>query len=167
MITKPRLEYRREQPFVAIRQNVSIPFGHLLSPLWDEVHAWLDAMEVLPSGPPIIRYLTTDMANGLDIEVGFLLDRPILGTDRFSADVFPAGHYAALVYSGPYDNDGLVGATGALLDWARQNHIAWQTTMVEHVEWWKARSEIYLTDPALEPDPQKWQTELVFLTRET
>jgi effector-binding domain-containing protein len=70
------------------------------------------------------------------------------------------------VYSGPYDNDGLVKATAALLDWAQENHITWQTSMLNDVEWWRARSEFYHTDPAVEPDPEKWQTELVFLTAE-
>jgi effector-binding domain-containing protein len=166
MITQPRLEYRPEQHFVAIRQHVSVPFGPLLGPLWGEVGGWLGARGLTPAGPPIIRYLTCDMSKDLYIEVGFPVAAAVTGDERVFAEVFPAGRYATLVYSGPYDNDGLVKATAALLDWAQENHITWQTSMLNDVEWWRARSEFYHTDPAVEPDPEKWQTELVFLTAE-
>jgi hypothetical protein len=31
---------------------------------------------------------------------------------------------------------------------------------------WDARIEFYITDPAVEPDPKKWKTELAFLVAE-
>ena len=164
MITVPRLEKRNAIPYVAIRTQVSVPFGAVLPPLWGKVFAWLATKGITPSGAPFIRYLTTDMARKLDLEVGFPVAVPVPGDHRISAGVFPAGRYAVCVYSGPYE--GLVEATAALLEWAQKNNVVWQTATVDNIEWWEARIEFYLTDPAAEPDPQKWQTELAFLVAE-
>jgi effector-binding domain-containing protein len=164
MITPPALEYRPEQPFAAIRTQVAIPFGQVLGPLWGEVAAWLESQGIAPSGAPFIRYLTTDMSAKLDIEVGFPVAAASTGNGRVVVGAFPAGRYAVLVYTGPYEGDGLVKATAALLDWAKANHVTWRVSHNDGVEWWDGRAEWYLTDPRGEPDPQKWQTELAFLT---
>jgi effector-binding domain-containing protein len=164
MITKPRLEHRHEIHYVAIRTQVAIPFGAVLPPLWNEVFAWLRSKSIAPAGAPFIRYLTTDMARKLDLEVGIPVASAVPGERRISAGVFPAGEYAVMVYSGPYEGRGLVNANAALIAWAKDNHIAFQKSSKDGVEWWEARLENYITDPATEPDPQKWQTELAFLT---
>jgi effector-binding domain-containing protein len=168
MLSKPKLEDRKEQHYVAIRTAVPIPFGKYLAPLWEEVETWLKSQGVPPSihGPAIIRYLTTDMSKKLDIEVGFVVDRALSGNDRILADVFPAGNYATLLYTGSYKGKGIYKATVALLDWAKDNGIVWNTSTKNGVEWWNGRVEWYLTDPAKEPDTKKYQTELAFLTAE-
>jgi len=164
MITEPNLERRSEQNYAVIRQHVSIPFGPVLGQLWKEVSDWLGSKGITPSGPPIIRYLTTDMDKGLDIEVGFPVSSAVPGEGRISGVVFPAGRYAVTVHSGPYDD--LVAATAELLAWAEKNGIVWQTSIMDNVEWWAARIESYPTDPDKEPDPKKWKTELAFLVAE-
>ena len=164
MISEPRLEFRPQQHFVAIRQHVFVPFADLLPPLWGDIMSWLGEKGLEPCGPPFIRYLTVDMEKGMDVEVGFPVEGLVVGERQFISGIFPAGRYACLLYSGPYDNQGLVEATTCLLDWAAANQISWETTMIGLVEWWQMRTEVYLTDPATEPDPQKWRTELVFLT---
>lgn len=163
MITKPKLEQHAEQHYVAIRTQVPIPFGKFLPPLWGEVHVWLESKGMSSSGAPFIRYLTTDMTKKLDIEVGFPVATAVSGDDRITAGVFPSGHYATLIYTGPYKGKGLFKATVALLEWAKENNIDWQTSTIDNVEWWGGRIEFYLTDPDKEPDPKKWQTELAFL----
>jgi effector-binding domain-containing protein len=160
MITEPVLEYRPAQPFVAVRTRVDIPFGELLPGLWGETIALLTNKGLGPSGPPFIRYLTTDMEKQLDIEVGFPVAAAVTGGGRVSAGVFPAGRYAVSSYFGPYDN--LVAATSELLAWAEKNAIRWDTAISNGEETWASRIEWYPTDPAQEPDPQKWQTELAF-----
>lgn len=163
MITKPVIVQRPAQPFAALRMQVPIPFGQYLGPAWQEVAAWLAGKGLEPNGPPIIRYLTTDMANKLEIEVGFPVETALEGDARITTDTFPAGRYAMLTYWGPYKDNGLMKATAALLDWAREQNITWQTSTQDNVEWWQARLESYVTDPDLEPDPQKWQTDIIFL----
>ena len=107
MNTKPKLEHRLAQHYVAIHTQLPIPFGALLPPLWDEVHNWMAGRHLATAGAPFIRYFTTDMANKLDIEAGFPIATPTTGDDRISAGVLPSGRYAVLVYTGPYKGDGI------------------------------------------------------------
>ncbi len=167
MITQPKLEQRREQIYVAIRTAVPIPFGKYLQPLWAEVDLWLRSKGIpnTSSGPAIIRFLTTDMSKKLDIDVGFTIDKIVPGDDRVIVDALPAGQYATLLYTGPVKGKGIYNATVALLDWAKANYIDWNTSIKNDVEWWNGRVEFYLTDPAKEPDPKKFQTELAFLVK--
>jgi effector-binding domain-containing protein len=167
MLTQPKLDQRKEQVYAAIRTAVPIPFGKYLQPLWAEVDHWLrsQGIPLTSSGPAIIRYLTTDMSKKLDIEVGFTIDKAMPGNDRIIVDVLPAGQYATLLYTGSFKGKGIYNATVALLDWATANHIVWDTSIKNDVEWWNGRVEFYLTDPAKEPDPKKYQTELAFLVK--
>ncbi len=164
MITEPKLEKRDPQPYAAVRAQVPIPFGRLLPPLWQESRDWLASKGVSLAGPPLIRYLTTDMAKKLDIEVGWPAATEVPGDGRVVTGVLPAGRYAVLTYTGSYRGKGLMKATAALLGWADENHIAWQKSARDDAEWWGARLEYYLTDIAQQPDPKKWQAELAFLT---
>ena len=165
MITEPRLERRKKQHYVAMRMAVPIPFGKYLQPAWDEVYDWLNSKEIKPSGPAIIRYLTTDMSKALDIDVGFAVDKAVKGDGRITADFLPAGRYATLLYTGPYKGQGIFKATVALLEWAKENKIKWDTSKNKGVEWWNGRSEFYFSDPAVDKDPKKYQTELAFLVK--
>lgn len=164
MLSKPKLEQRPVQYYAAIRTAVPIPFGKYLVPLWDEVFGWLKDKGVTPSGPSIIRYLTTDMSKKPDIDVSFTIDQPIPGDDRVSVDALPAGRYATLLYTGPYKGKGVFKATVALLEWAQANNIDWSVSQKDGLEWWNGRTEFYLTDPDFETDTKKYQTELAFLT---
>jgi hypothetical protein len=91
MNVEPKLEYRKDQPYVAVRAQVVIPFGELLGGLWGEANAFLVDKGLAPSGPPFIRYLTTDMDKKLDIEVGFPVSNVVVGNDRITTGVFSAG----------------------------------------------------------------------------
>jgi effector-binding domain-containing protein len=165
MTTEPKIERRKKQHYVAIRMTVPLPFGKYLQPAWDEVYAWLKSNDMKPSGPAIIRYITTDMSKELDIDVGFTVDKAVKGSDRSIADFLPAGKYATLMYTGPYKGKGIFKATVALLEWAKENKIKWDTSKKKGVEWWNARTEFYFSDPAVEDDPRNFKTELAFLVR--
>src|SRR5574339_859598 len=110
--------------------------------------------ELEPSGPAIIRYLTTDMSQALDIDVGFTVGKAIRGDASITADFLPAGKYATLLYTGPYRGKGIFKATVALLEWAEEHGVKWDTSAKRNVEWWKGRAEFYFSDPALEKDPR-------------
>ena len=57
---------------------------------------------------------------------------------------------------------GLVGPTAFLLKWAEEHNLTWDVTQTPEGERWGARLEIYETDPATEPDLNKWTTQLAF-----
>jgi effector-binding domain-containing protein len=157
--TEPKLEQRDEQPYIGIRTKAAIPeLPTVIPQLHEEAHAWLGAQGMAPSGPPFIRYYTTDMATKLDIELGWPTERALASDGRIHAGVLPAGRYAVLLYTGPYEN--LVSVTAGLLEWAEAHNVAWKMDGEE----WGSRLEWYLTDPGEEPDSAKWETELAFLT---
>jgi effector-binding domain-containing protein len=116
MITKPKIEHCFEQPYVAVRTALPIPFGKYLPQLWDEVFQWLNDKGKRIPGLAIIRYFTTDMSKRLDIDVGFLIDEVVSGDDRITLGFLPAGRYATLLYTGPYKGKGIYNATVALLE---------------------------------------------------
>jgi effector-binding domain-containing protein len=165
MVSEPKIERRKRQNYLAIRMAVPIPFGKYLQPAWDEVYDWLKSRDIKPSGPALIRYLTTDMSKELDIDVGFTVDRAVKGDERITADFLPAGRYATLLYTGPYRGKGIFKATVALLEWAKENEVKWDTSRKKGIEWWNGRAEFYFSDPAIEKDPTKFKTELAFLVK--
>jgi effector-binding domain-containing protein len=112
---------------------------------------------VAPAGAPFIRYHVINMQAKLDIEVGAPVAGPLPGDGRVKAGVLPAGRYAALVYTGV--ENGIKG-NQALLDWARAKGIRWDRWDDENGDAFGARYESFLTNPADEPDPAKWETEV-------
>ncbi len=165
MITTPALEHRQEQRYAAVRMAVPIPFGSYLGPAWKQVNQWLEEKGVESTGPAIIRYLTTDMSKQLDIEVGFTIEQELPGDGKVITDLLPEGEYATLLYTGPYKGKGVYKATVALLEWAKENQIEWDTSVKNDAEWWNGRVEFYLSDPDKETDTKKYRTELAFLVR--
>jgi len=70
----------------------------------------------------------------------------------------PAGRYATLRHTG--HPDGLAGATRTLLDWAAQQHLAWDVTSTPDREQRGCRLEIYHDEPG--QDMSEGETELAF-----
>jgi effector-binding domain-containing protein len=165
MPTEPKIENRKQQYYAAIRVAVPIPFGKYLQPLWNEVNGWLKSQGVDTPGPAIIRYLTTDMSTKLDIDVGFAVDRHLSGNDRIIIDALPAGKYATLLYTGSYRGKGIYKTNVAMMEWAKENGVNWNTNTRNGVEWWNGRVEWYLTDPKKETDTKKYQAELTIMTK--
>jgi effector-binding domain-containing protein len=101
------------------------------------------------------------MAAKMEIDVGVPVATAVTGDNRITADILPVGRYATLIYTGPYE--GLMQATGDLLDWAENKGIVWDKWPAgPKGEGWLARIENYLTDPTKEANPAKWETELAF-----
>lgn len=159
MITEPTIQDRTEQPYVAIRAGARMAeLDRVIPRLIGEVSAWLREHAVAPTGAPFVRYLVVDMDDELDIEVGFPVAGAPEGGGGVTAGVLPGGRYASVLYTGPYD--GVPRANMALTDWGAEQGLAWDTREADHGEGFAARLETYFTDPAKEPDPAKWQTEV-------
>lgn len=164
MLTTPKLLDLPAKHFAVVRIQAAIPFGELVQPAHQEVNTWLKSKGLAPSGAPIIRYLTTDMSTKLDMEIGWQVAQPVDGDGRIIGITLPAGQYAAISYFGPYEGDGLYNANRELVEWIAKNNVPCSKKVIDGVEWWDARYESYETDPGDEPDPQKWQTDVLFLT---
>ena len=162
MIIEPKIEHRNGRPYVGIRAQVKMQeLGRTLPPIWGEVYGWLASKGLKPAGAPLWRYRVIDMAVKLEIDVAVPVAAAVIGDNRIIADILPAGRYATLIYTGPYE--GLRQATADLLAWAGKKDIVWDKQPAgPKSEAWRARVENYLTDPTKEPDPAKWETELAF-----
>jgi effector-binding domain-containing protein len=159
-ITEPKIEERAEVPYMGIRTQISMQdMGTGIIPqLHDEVRAWLDKQGLSPSGAPFIRYWVINMPGMMDIELGWPVASRLAGTDRIQPGVLPAGRYAMLLYTGDYS--GLMEANRVLIDWAKENGIAWDNRPIDAGDAFGARFETYFIDPGNEPDPAKWETEV-------
>lgn len=156
MIGKPQIDNRTEQPYMGIRTQT--PFKGMfkvINKLFKEINAWAKKHNVTPAGPPFLRYHVIDMAGQMDIEVGIPVAKSLPADERVSPGVLPAGRYASLIYSG----SGLAG-NKALIEWARDNGIAWDRWDDPQGDAFRSRYEAYLTDPKIEPRKTKWEVEV-------
>jgi effector-binding domain-containing protein len=159
--TEPRLDERPERRYAGVRTDVTMDeMAEAIPTLIEEVEAWLAARGVAPAGAPFVRYHVIDMAGPLDIEVGFPVDEEVVGDGRVGPGALPAGRYASLVYIGA--ENGIAG-NAALIDWAAEAGIAWDAYESPRGHGFRGRVETFLSDPAEEPDPARWRTEVAIL----
>jgi effector-binding domain-containing protein len=159
-MSAPEIVTRAEQPYVAIRGQVSMAELGPFAGRTGEVFAWLGARGLDPAGPPFLRYNVIDMMRQLEVEAGVPVAVPADGGGEVISGVLPAGRYATVTHVGHPSE--LLGVTKALLDWAAGQGLTWDMSPGEDGDRWGSRLEIYLTDPREEPDMSKWVTRLAF-----
>ncbi len=158
MITEPKVEDRKEQPYVAIRTQATMnELDKAIPQGIGEVAAWLGNQGIAPTGAPFIRYLVIDMEALLEIEVGFPVASALAGNGHVRAGILPAGHYASLVYTNIEKG---IEANYALLKWGEAQGLVWDQWQTEKGDAFGSRFESFLTNPDEEPDPTKWETEV-------
>ena len=160
--TEPKIEQRPAQHYVAIRSQTTMGEMSTLIPQHiDEVAAWLGQQGIEPDGAPIIRYhacpSSAMMTATLDIAIGFPISRAVTDTERIIADSLPAGRYASLVYTGV--ENGIAG-NAALIEWANQQGIEWDSWDNQIGEAFAGRVEHLLDGPDDDPNPSNWKTEV-------
>ena len=158
MITKPKVEERAEQPYMAIRTQATMQQLDTVIPQGlGEVFGWLGKQGAAAAGAPFIRYLVINMEAQLEIEVGVPVASALPGDGRICAGRLPAGRYASLIYTGI---DTGIEANAALLDWGTEQGLVWDTWAAQNGDGWGARYESFLTNPDEEPDRAKWETKV-------
>jgi effector-binding domain-containing protein len=161
-MTEPHLTYREALPYVAIRKRVAMSdIPTVVPPLWPEVISWLTEQHLAPTGDAFIRYLQMDKNHVLEVEVGFPVASAPLGNQHVQAGVFPNGHYVALTHMGHYS--GLFNAWGTLEAWMERKKLKEHSSQSKEGYEWGMRAEFYPTDPEIELNPEKWQTDLLCL----
>jgi len=160
--TDPTLITRKEQPYVAIKTTVTIQELPAIVPKdLTQLYAWLEAHKLKPAGAPFVRYVVVDMDKGLDIEIGVPVVKAVSGDSKVTSGVLPTGKYASLTYFGDYS--GLKTPNAQIQKWGMDKGLTWKRQKTEHGEEWVGRLEVYKTDPNKEPDPSKWETEVLYL----
>ena len=124
---------------------------------------WLAAHGTRPSGKPFLRYHVIDMPKRMDVEVGFPVERAPDAEPPFASLQLPAGRYAVLAYEGVKNG---VPANKQLLEWVAEHGEQVVSHSSENGEAFKARYETFLVDGTVEPDPDKWETEVAMKLRD-
>jgi effector-binding domain-containing protein len=157
VLTLPKIVERAAQPYVAVREKVTIPFGPTIDRVMPEVVGWLQKHGVEQFGPAVFKYDFINMPD-LEMEFGFAPTKPIRGDGRVAAGVLPAGKYATVAYWGHYDD--LMDVTALLIGWAKQKGIVWDAKETPQGDTFTSRFELYPNGPMDEPDPAKWETQI-------
>jgi effector-binding domain-containing protein len=157
-MSEPTVLERTEQPYVAIPIRATLREWGEVNALVPEVYGWLAARGITPAGAVFYRHL---VVGGFDekfsVEVGVPVAEPVEGDGRVQAGAKPAGRYVVAVHHG--HPDGIAQSHRALVAWAEREGVP----LAKDGEVWGGMYESYRTDPAVEPDPTKWETELAYL----
>jgi effector-binding domain-containing protein len=158
----PSIVDRPEQSYLSIPATVTTQTVSEAADRLPGLMEWLAARSIEPVGAPFLKYDVIDMAGQLQVRVGVPVPSSGLSeaSEEVVAGVLPAGRYATVVHTGP--PSALVGTTRDLLEWGADQGVQWDVTPTDAGDAWGARLEAFLTDPQLEPDPERWQTELLF-----
>lgn len=143
------VEIRTTDPQPVVYRQATTPLAELgaeLGRIVQLVHAEVRGLGAA-SGAPFVRY--QEMGDPATIEVGIPVVEPLAVTEPTVNGELPGGRHAVCAHVGSYDR--LAEAWATLAEWLaktgeRPAGPAWES---------------YLTDPALEPDPALWITEIV------
>ncbi len=102
------------------------------------------------AGPPYSIYYNWDPDGMVLVECGIPLEEAIEGEDALKISSTPGGKAVKAAYYGPYEEMAVVYE-------ALEQYMA--TMKLEPIG---MAYEVYVTDPAEEPDPQKWETIVYF-----
>jgi effector-binding domain-containing protein len=163
MTHDPQVQARAAQHYAGIPVTVTMDgLSAAVDSGLPELFGWLASQGIAPAGPPFISYLVIDMAGKMQIELGVPVAAPVTASGRVQPGSLPEGKYLVLRHTGPYH--GLIASNAALQQWAREHQIEFDTWDTADGSAWRSRAEHYLTNPAAEPDPAKWETDVAYLT---
>ncbi len=145
------VEIHELQPQEAAIIRVDVPFAELPAAIGQaliEVNDQMAAAGVDLAGPPFTRYPSVDPA-GIRAECGFPVMRPAPDVGRVEPARLPGGRAASVIHVGPYDTlDQTYDRLQRSLD---------RSALHASGPMW----EVYWTDPDMEPDQERWRTEII------
>src|SRR6266566_4427697 len=136
MASKPSIESRTAQPYVAIAGAVTMATMDDIIRRLPEVFAYLAGQGIAPAGPPFFRYHVIDMARTLEMEVGVPVTGLLIAPPPFVTGTLPEGRYVTTVHAGHPDQ--LIHATADLLAWAGKQGLTWDMAETPQGERWAA-----------------------------
>ena len=163
MLTTPTIVDRDSTPYVAVLRRVPMSeIGRISASTHDLVLDFVRQGGGEP-GAPLIKYNLVDMDGIMELEFGVLLNSDVTATGEFFVGELPAGRYATITHTGPYDE--LYDVTGLFVGWAKERGIAWDSEPEGAGERFVSRVETYLNDPA-DVAEQELVTQLDFKVRD-
>lgn len=159
------IETRTAQPYVAIPVQVTLADWGQANALVPEVFAWLGQRGIPPAGSLFYRYYIPGGMDGeYSIEVGVPVASPREGDGRVVAGEIPAGSYAVYRHHGHPDQ--LWEIEQQFEAWLASEGIEPDTADVGGATRWAGRFESFMTNPADEPNPDNWITEVAWRIRD-
>jgi len=144
------IQMRRAQPVLSIRTFVKPEeVTRALAKGLAEVMTYLTEAGGRTDGAPFARY-HGEKDGLIELETGIPVAERVTGKDRIAAGTLPEGRVAMRWYPGPYT--GRAEARAQLGEWIRSRGLT-----TRGGPW-----EIFWTDPAREPDPARWRTQIVW-----
>jgi effector-binding domain-containing protein len=138
-----------EQPTLVVTGKLEVaeipPF---LQSAYSKVATHLTLVGSEMAGMPFARFRWVD-SDRIEVEAGFPVASPLEGQGDVVASTLPGGPVAVVVHFGPYEE------LGAAYD-AIETWITERGAYADGPAW-----EVYFTDPAEQPDPKTWKTEVV------
>jgi effector-binding domain-containing protein len=156
----PQVTHRAAQPYAGISASVTMAAIGSVADRIPEIFGWLAARNIAPAGPPFFRYHVINMERQLVVEAGVPVATPVEAEGDVAAGTLPAGEFAVMTHTGAPDT--LMSATSDLLAWGKERGLDWDVSPTDAGDSWGCRVEFYLTNPAEQPDPSTWQTQLAF-----
>ncbi|GLQ56668.1 GyrI-like domain-containing protein [Devosia nitrariae] len=159
MLTLPEFVERDAQPYPYIPYTVPMDgIDGAADEGFPRLFAWMKRNGVVPVGAPFINYRRIDMMRTLDIEIGAPVAAAGEGDDGVHFSQLPAGRFARVVWTGPYN--GLRDVMPMFIGWAKEKRLAWDVEHATDGERFACRLQIHEIDPSEERDPQKWVTQV-------
>lgn len=154
MLTLPEIIDRNAQPFVAVR--ASVPMNDMV-PVIDRsfaaLYGWLGSNGIEPAGPGFFKYNVISMNGMMEMEFASPVATSVaVGEDEdVAAGILPAGRYAQVTWTGPYQH--LMDVNAVLIGWAKERGLKWDMEETPDGDRFAARIEVYENDPHEVEDP--------------
>jgi len=146
-----RIEETQGQTTAVVEYSTDLAtMGQSVGAALGEVMAVLGESGVTPAGVPFSMYpdMQPDPGGNWRVATGFPVAAAVAEKGRVKPGVLPGGTVATCTHTGPYETLGETYRSMA-------EQIAQQGYEPAGVMW-----ECYLTDPAQEPDPSRWRTDI-------
>jgi effector-binding domain-containing protein len=156
---RPMITERDAQSYAGMRRTITMSTFPEISDRIPELFTWLDGKGVAAAGPPFLRLTVIDMDRTIEAEAGVPVATDVFSEDPVFGGVLPAGRYVDYTHVG--HPDGLIDATAAVLAWAEAAGLTFDRRATPDGDAWGCRLIVLLTNPAEEPDPERWQTQLL------
>lgn len=152
MLTLPTIIERAAQPYVAVRERVALSeMRPVVDRSFQTLFGWLGRNGVAPAGAAFFKYNLADMSNKFEIEFAVPVEKQAQAGGDLIAGLLPAGRYAQVTWTGPYE--ALFDVNAVLVGWAKEKSLRWDSESTAEGERFAARIEVYENNPAEVDDP--------------
>lgn len=87
---------------LSVRTRTSVEkLPMLITEVYSKLAKYLQELETTMADMPFVCYYNLDMQD-MDVEIGFIVAKPLPAKDNIQAGVIPAGKRAVCLYRGPY-----------------------------------------------------------------